>query len=1023
MGTINLEVGDEERLTVDPSGEVIVTGTWAKTGNAVVITAVSYTDRSCVIRAINTGQSKVTWNGYMMGSKCDFYWIVNVKSGPNTAPNNPSLNATDVLLKIGEEFELVATYSGDDIGWGYNNNDGVISSVRLSSQQDGVQKLKVTGVGEGTASISASLIDKTNGVVSIVPNSKITCNFTVKGYAEDYRFTQRTSEGITITYRLVDADEKTCQVYSVSMYEEGTCTIPSYANGFKVVAIGDSVFAYCQFTKVIIPNTVTSIGKRAFYMSELESVTFGEGLVSIGDEAFYGTNLSKVNFPSTLTKIGDRAFHCCFNLETVTGVNQLEYIGADAFNSTPMYEKLPSGLLYIGKVLYKFKSNGYDGAKLAINVREGTKMISGKAFSELLFFRDTIDISIPSSTTFIQCEANDYFDFLKWGLMCSPNSITVAPDNPVYDSRNNCNALMHTATNTLLAASRQTTIPENTQIIGGGAFSAYCYGHSDMKINMVIPNSVDSIGEMAFYGADAIDTVMIGSGVNGIGEALFYGCNDLSAIIVSPQNKTYDSRGDCNAIIDKRANKLIAGCKTTVIPSTVNSLGNYAYSTGGYGSYGGNEIWSIVIPDNVEEIGDHAFYNINGIKVLTLGKGVRKMGRELLSSYPENMSLCMLNEMPPAVITNYQHPTFTNSAYEKLTLYVPEGALASYMMADGWSAFKNIKEGNAPIPVQKVIIDKANNYDSWSNYPNVEVGKTMQLTATVLPENASNKAVVWKSQNEDIATISADGVVSGIKTGKVSIWCTSADDSSISDYITIGVYEIVKPTAITLPETANVVVGKTTMLTPQLTPVNATTTLTWTSDDEDIATVDSNGEVTGVKKGMTFITVVTDNGLEAFCELTVTEVVAPEPTKIEIPSKLSLNVGQELKVDYILTPENAETAVTWNTNKEGIVRINSEGILEGLTEGLVVLTATTANGITSNSCRVTVKMPNADVNADGSTDVADISTVLSVMAGDGANDVVARADVNGDGTVDVADISTILSIMSELARLQREMTE
>lgn len=111
---------------------------------------------------------------------------------------------------------------------------------------------------------------------------------------------------------------------------------------------------------------------------------------------------------------------------------------------------------------------------------------------------------------------------------------------------------------------------------------------------------------------------------------------------------------------------------------------------------------------------------------------------------------------------------------------------------------------------------------------------------------------------------------------------------------------------------------------------------------------------------------------------------------------------------YTLTPENSETVVTWEIDDETVATIDNEGILTGKSEGLAVAIATTANGLKSNFCFITVIL-EGDVNDDGTVDVADIATVIDVMSGTSTSD---KADVNGDGTVDVADIATVIDIMA-----------
>ena len=287
----------------------------------------------------------------------------------------------------------------------------------------------------------------------------------------------------------------------------------------------------------------------------------------------------------------------------------------------------------------------------------------------------------------------------------------------------------------------------------------------------------------------------------------------------------------------------------------------------------------------------------------------------------------------------------------------------------------------------------------------------------------------WKNeQDESVLTAKPTATTTATTSSPVGTYEIVVTGGEAKNYafnyvngtLTIGKNQI-KPSGIVLPAEATVMAGQTITLTPEITPADAETTLTWASDDETIATVDADGMVTGVKKGLTFITVTTDNGLEAFCELTVTEPVAPKPTKITIPDKLSVSVGQKVKIDYTLVPENAETTVTWTISKE-IATIDADGFITGKTEGLAVIKATTANGVESNSCRLTVTPApeiKGDVNGDGVVDVADISSIISVMAGQGGNITEKSADVNGDGTVDVADISSVITRMAELARMHK----
>ena len=860
------------------------------------------------------------------------------------------LNKTNVTMKVGEFVYITASSSmGGQIAWNSfeAEKNGVVSLYGGGLYEGTTYRMSVKALKEGTTTLKATATGD--------DWSSASCTITVKGYLDGYTFEDKSNEGVFINYMVVDVSAKTCMVKKVYSSYKGKCTIPSYANGLKVIAIGDSAFQDSQLSSVVLPSTVQTIGKYAFGNSNIEEVSFAEGLQFIGDDAFWGcSNLTSVKYPSTLMKIGDRAF-AGTKILSVSGVNQLEYVGANAFEGTPLIERMPTGeMIFIGKVLYLYKRREYTGNDAQLNdwvtmtleIPEGTTMISGNAFGKGIYGQDSISLVIPASCTYIQCD-DGWSDpkYRLYGLRCLPHSIKVAPGNPVYDSRNGCNALMHTATNTLLAASRLTSfIPENTKAIGNGAL--YYYGvRSEIK-SIVVPASVESIGDMAFESA-FVDSIIIGKGVKSIGNKLVVDCWNLKYIAVDDANVIYDSRDNCNAIIERSTNKLLAGCKNTVIPATVKTIGSYAF--------GWNTRKTLIVPDGVETIEDYAFGNSSGLKVLILGKGVKTIGRALLGTHPNSeQSLCVLSNIPPSVITDndggWDYPSLSTSMTENVTLYVPQGSMARYMMADGWNQFKTIKEGMPDIPVDEVIIN-----ENGKNHV-LQTGETLQLTATVLPENATNKRVTWKSSNESAIIVNESGLVTcvtkefwGGDGQPCGVWCYSEESKDIYDFISLSA-KAIHPIRISLPATALVARGGTLQLIPEITPENATVTLTWSSDDESIATVDNNGVVKGIKIGQTFIN-VKGNGLSATCKLTVT---ATEPVSITIPESVSIELGGTIILTPTFTPTDAVSELTWKSDNENVAKVDANGVLTGLSEGLALVTATAANGIVSNQCKVTV---------------------------------------------------------------------
>ena len=181
------------------------------------------------------------------------------------------------------------------------------------------------------------------------------------------------------------------------------------------------------------------------------------------------------------------------------------------------------------------------------------------------------------------------------------------------------------------------TIPEGVTSIGNYAFYD-CNGLTSISI----PEGVTSIGWGAFYNCSGLTSISIPEGVTSIGNCAFSDCSGLTTIKVDSNNKKYDSRNNCNAIIDKETNTLIAGCKNTIIPEGVTSIGNWAFSycsgltsitipegvtsIGGSAFSGCSGLTSINIPNSVTSIGDWAFQGCSGLTSISIPEGVTSIG-------------------------------------------------------------------------------------------------------------------------------------------------------------------------------------------------------------------------------------------------------------------------------------------------------------------------------------------------------------------------------------------------------------
>ena len=346
-------------------------------------------------------------------------------------------------------------------------------------------------------------------------------------------------------------------------------------------------------------------------------------VTSIGYFAFFSSiGLTSVDIPNSVTSIDTNAFTYCSSLSFVTIPNSVTSIGSSAFG---LCSSLSS-------------------------------------------------VSIPNSVTSIGTGAF---------LGCTDlTRIKVEDSNPEYDSRNDCNAIIRTSANELVAVCKNTVIPPSVTSLGPSVF-AYCtyltsfsipnsvtsigvsafHGCSNL-VSISLHNNVTSIGDRAFQDCSALTSFTIPNSITRIGEHTFsgclslknidfpksvrdiknyafegcinltsihlhkgieiisghafHGCSGLTSIVLEDGNPNFDSRNDCNAIIYKGSNSLITGCKNTIIPPTVTSISTEAF-------YGCSGLTTIDIPNSVTKIDYGVFYGCSDLKSIIIPNSVKQL--------------------------------------------------------------------------------------------------------------------------------------------------------------------------------------------------------------------------------------------------------------------------------------------------------------------------------------------------------------------------------------------------------------
>ena len=562
--------------------------------------------------------------------------------------------------------------------------------------------------------------------------------------------------GDIVIPKTVNYNGKTYNVTRISSYAFQECSsLTSITIPNSVVSIGFKAFWGCSgLTSITIPNSVTTIGQSAFqWCYGLTSITISNSMTNIGSFAFSEcSSLTSITFPNSVTSIGEDAFYGCRSLTSVTIPNSVTTIGPSAFQNCFMTSVTVKWTepISINSTTFSNRANATlyvpVGSKAAYEAADYWKEF--KEIVEIVPIINFIDANVKAI-----CVAN--WDTNGDGELSETEAAAVTNLGSVFKGNTTITSFAELSYFTGLTSIGRSafsgcsnltsiTIPNSVTSIGYFSFQE-CAGLT----SLIIPNSVTSIGNYAFSGCSNLTSITIPNSVTSISNDAFYYCTSLTSICVENGNSKYDSRDNCNAIIETASNSLIIGCQATIIPNSVMFISGYAF-------YNCSGLTSISIPNGVTEIGDGAFEgcssltsisipnsvtyiglaafegtgwfdnqpdglvyagkvayryrgtmpantniilkdgtlgiarsafgNCSGLTSISIPNSVMVIGYGAFGNCSDLTSVTVENETPLFIFSN----TFSNRA--NATLCVPVGSKAAYEAADYWKEFKEIVE-------------------------------------------------------------------------------------------------------------------------------------------------------------------------------------------------------------------------------------------------------------------------------------------------------------------------------------------
>lgn len=620
----------------------------------------------------------------------------------------------------------------------------------------------------------------------------------------------------------------------------------------NIPLFGNTNLTYLYIGRNINYTAGEKYGYSPFYnQSFLTDVRFSQsGTVSYcKDYLLYKVNNCKtLTLPESLTSIGNWTFRGMAALESIVVPNAVTEMGTYAFaNDTSLKSaKLSTSCPWLKEGLFS-ECNALQSITIpsAVTKMDGYMFTHCKTLTSATFEdgTDLIEMGYGASWKNYGLFSDCPLKTLNLGRWLSYNT-EVASRSPFYS----------------IDALKNLNIGKNVKVIDKYMFS-YCEGLEEVNL----PDNITSVNLWGFRGCSSLKSVRLSEKLSQVGDYGFAGCTSLDNVTfpASMTSVASNSFSDCTALrkLDLGQNLLIIGpsafendkaLEGIEIPSTLYGLGVASFKNCTSLPY--------VEVKSISSVGKEAFMGCTGLKWISLSDKTTSLGENSFAGCDNIAYVKSYATTAPEGLVNFPSEVVANG-----TLFVPEGYEDDYTYSATWEDWMNIKPLTENVLVSSITLSQTE--------ANMKATETLPLSATVGSENAVNKSLIWKSSNEAIATVSAEGVITANAVGNATITAIAADGSGVKATCDITVVPTLAESISLDQPTLTLKKKRTAHLVATISPVTTTNkSLTWKSDNPEIATVDNEGNVKTLTAGETTIKVSANDGsgITAECHLTVT---------------------------------------------------------------------------------------------------------------------------------------------------------